>query len=62
MRGGDWTVGEPISKELLATLNQARSVLFPEQEKTKETEKKEEGQTTQADRPEQGDGAGRKDT
>jgi len=29
----DWTVGEPISEELLATLNQARSVLFTEQEK-----------------------------
>jgi hypothetical protein len=30
---GDWTVGEPISEELLATLNQARTVLFTEQEK-----------------------------
>ena len=30
---GDWTVGEPIPQELLATLNQARSVLFTEQEK-----------------------------
>ena len=30
---GDWTVGEPISPELLATLNQARTVLFNEQEK-----------------------------
>ena len=29
----DWTVGEPIPPELLATLNQARSVLFTEQEK-----------------------------
>ena len=29
----DWTVGEPISNELLATLNQARSVLFTEPEK-----------------------------
>jgi hypothetical protein len=28
----DWTVGEPIPEELLATLNQARSVLFTEQE------------------------------
>jgi hypothetical protein len=58
---GDWTGGEPISKELLATLNQARSVLFPEQEKTGETEKKKDEQTAQADRPEEGDGAGRKD-
>ena len=30
---GDWTVGEPIPQEMLATLNQARSVLFTEQEK-----------------------------
>ena len=30
---GDWTVGEPIPDELLATLNQARSVLFAEPEK-----------------------------
>ena len=30
---GDWTVGEPISEELLATLNQARTVLFREAEK-----------------------------
>ena len=30
---GDWTVGEPISEELLATLNQARTVLFREPEK-----------------------------
>ena len=28
----DWTVGEPISEELLATLNQARTVLFREPE------------------------------
>ena len=30
---GDWTGGEPITPELLATLNQARSVLFTEEEK-----------------------------
>ena len=30
---GDWTVGEPIPQELLATLNQARSVLFTEQDR-----------------------------
>ena len=30
---GDWTGGEPIPPELLATLNQARSVLFTEQER-----------------------------
>src|SRR2546423_7079002 len=30
---GDWTGGEPIPPELLATLNQARSILFTEEEK-----------------------------
>jgi hypothetical protein len=29
----DWTVGEPIPPELLATLNQARTLLFTEQDK-----------------------------
>ena len=30
---GDWTVGEPIPEEMLATLNQARRLLFTEQDK-----------------------------
>ena len=34
----DWTVGEPISEELLATLNQARTVLFREPEKKPDSE------------------------
>jgi len=46
---GDWTVGEPISEELLATLNQARTVLFNEQEKKAADEpvvaEKDEGET-----------------
>jgi Protein of unknown function (DUF3306) len=29
---GDWTGGEPISEELLATLNQARTLLFDKAE------------------------------
>jgi len=29
---GDWTVGETIPQEMLATLNQARTVLFREEE------------------------------
>lgn len=32
---GDWTGGEPISEELLKTLNQARTVLFREEEEQK---------------------------
>jgi hypothetical protein len=30
---GDWTGGEPIPQELLATLNQARTLLFSEEDK-----------------------------
>jgi hypothetical protein len=36
----DFTVGEPIPEEMLATLNQARTLLFDKEEK------KEEGETT----------------
>ena len=33
---GDWNVGEPISEELLATLNQAKQHLFSEEQKKDE--------------------------
>lgn len=33
---GDWTGGEPISEEMLATLNQARTLLFDKDEKKKD--------------------------
>jgi len=36
---GDWTVGEPIPDEMLATLNQAQQLLFGDK---KEDEKKEQ--------------------
>ena len=36
---GDWTGGEPISEEMLATLNQARTLLFDKEEKKEEPEK-----------------------
>ncbi|HEX9435153.1 MAG TPA: DUF3306 domain-containing protein [Burkholderiales bacterium] len=56
---GDWTGGEPISPELLATLNQARSVLFTEEEKKaadeREAAQKAEGEGKQ-------DEPGRQDT
>jgi hypothetical protein len=55
---GDWTGGEPITPELLATLNQARSVLFADQEKKSaepEPEQKVEGEPKQ-------DEPGRQDT
>ncbi len=54
---GDWTGGEPITPELLATLNQARTVLFTENEKkpADEPEQKAEGEAKQ-------DEPGRQDT
>ena len=33
---GDWTVGEPISQEVLATLNQAQQHLFSDKKKESE--------------------------
>ena len=40
---GDWTGGEPISEEMLATLNQARTLLF-----NKEEEKEQAKDASQA--------------
>ena len=52
---GDWTVGEPIPEEMLATLNQARTVLFGD--KDKKEEPGEDPALAQADQPqEQGTG------
>jgi hypothetical protein len=61
---GDWTVGEPISEEMLATLNQARTLLFDNDEKKKEEQQAAEKQNaatpSSEDKPENHDG-GRKD-
>lgn len=60
---GDWTGGEPISEEMLATLNQARTLLFDKDEKKKEhqqTAETKDGSTPSEDKPENDDG-GRKD-
>jgi hypothetical protein len=56
---GDWTVGEPISEELLATLNQARTLLFSDAKDEKEKEKEE--QRPAGEEPKQ-DEPGRQDT
>jgi hypothetical protein len=57
---GDWTVGEPIPPEMLATLNQAKTLLFdkqyeekPEQVTEEKTEAKIEEKTAEkkADEP-----------
>jgi hypothetical protein len=58
---GDWTGGEPIPDEMLATLKQARSVLFREEDEEKkrlaEQERLAEDEQTKPD-----DEPGRKDT
>lgn len=38
---GDWTGGEPIPQEMLATLNQAQQLLFSEKKEEKQDEKQE---------------------
>lgn len=38
---GDWTVGEPITDEVLASLNQARTLLFSDKEKEQPKEEEE---------------------
>lgn len=54
---GDWTGGEPISEELLKTLNQARSVLFREEE-----QEKADAAPAAAEEPKkEDDGSGRQD-
>jgi hypothetical protein len=53
---GDWTGGEPIPEEMLKTLAQARTLLFPEDEKKQEQPKEDLAEKLpQADEP------GRKD-
>ena len=52
---GDWTVGDPIPPELLATLKQAEQTVFGNKEETKEENKEkvasEEREKPQADEP-----------
>jgi hypothetical protein len=55
---GDWTGGEPIPPELLATLNQARTVLFTEEEK----QAADEADKAAAEREPKQDEPGRQDT
>lgn len=53
---GDWTGGEPIPDEMLATLNQARTLLFDNKEK-KQSDAEEQPRVTSA-----GDVAGEEKT
>jgi hypothetical protein len=58
---GDWTVGEPIPDEMMATLNQARTLLFSEEEKKKRDE--EEKKLAEENKPKpKDDEPGRQDT
>ena len=68
---GDWTGGDPISEELLKTLNQARTVLYREEEEARQADKERAGgATAQAegaaaqpapDKTKDEDGTGRQD-
>jgi len=63
---GDWTVGETIPQEMLATLNQARTVLFREEEEKKAAaasrgESQAPEAAAEAEPKTEDDGAGRQD-
>jgi len=60
---GDWTVGEPISEEMLATLNQARTLIFGKEEKKEEAkdDAKDDAPQPMAEKPKD-DEPGRQDT
>ena len=58
---GDWTGGEPMTPEFLATLNQARTVLFSEQEKEQQ-EKPAQTPEAKAEGAAKQDELGRQDT
>lgn len=63
---GDWTGGEPISAEMLKQLNQARTLLFSDEEKKKPEEPAAqepapEAETKEAKEAKEPDEPGRKD-
>jgi len=61
---GDWTGGDPISEELLKTLNQARTVLYREEEEQKKKKLEEElaaQQSADEEQPKDADGPARQD-
>jgi len=57
---GDWTVGEAIPDEMMATLNQARTLLFSEDEKKKRDE--EDKKLAEESNQPKDDEPGRQDT
>lgn len=48
---GDWTVGEPIPDEMLATLNQAQQLLFGDRKEEKKEEVVEQAKPAEPDEP-----------
>jgi len=48
---GDWHVGEPISEELLATLNQAKQHLFSEEQKQEPAAEEAKQEIAKPDEP-----------
>jgi uncharacterized protein DUF3306 len=59
---GDWTGGDPISEELLKTLNQARTVLYRvEEEQKKLAEEQAAQQAADEAKPRENDGPARQD-
>lgn len=50
---GDWTGGDPIPQDMLATLNQAKTVLFREEEAEKKRLAEQEEQAPQEKRQEE---------
>jgi hypothetical protein len=61
---GDWTVGEPISDEMMATLNQARTLLFEDKDKKKDENEQQTAAVAPAveDAAKKDDEPGRQDT
>jgi hypothetical protein len=50
---GDWTVGEAISPELLATLNQSKTLLFPEEKKEDKLAEENQEDKAEAAKPDE---------
>jgi hypothetical protein len=51
---GDWTVGEPIPQEMLATLNQAQQLLFSDKKKEEERDPEKNESKLAQDAPPEG--------
>jgi hypothetical protein len=50
---GDWTVAETIAPDMLATLNQSKTLLFSEEKKKEESPQEPEPETQEAAKPDE---------